>query len=76
MQKRSELIRERLFECIHNGELETSDLVQIIEHLSIILNLKTLSQYAKDEQISYNGAKKRQTDCVTIAGEKLIVNAE
>ena len=38
---RSVLIRERLFECIHNGELDNDDLVQIIEHISIILNLQT-----------------------------------
>ena len=29
--KRSVLIRERLFECIHNGEVVNDDLVQIIE---------------------------------------------
>ena len=59
MQARSELIKNRLIECIHNGELENTDLVQIFEHVGKILNLKTLSNYAKDNGITYNGAKVR-----------------
>jgi hypothetical protein len=49
-----------LFECIHNSELENEDLVQIFEHIGIILNLQTLSNYAKRNNISYNGALKRK----------------
>jgi hypothetical protein len=56
---RSELIRERLFECIHNSEIENDDLIKILEHLGKILNVKTLSQYARDNGLTYNGAKKR-----------------
>lgn len=59
MQTRSELIKNRLIECIHNGELDNPDLVQIFEHVGKILNLKTLSNYAKDNGITYNGAKIR-----------------
>lgn len=72
----SELIRERLFECIHNGELSNDDLVKIIEHVSDILNLQTLSNYAKNQNISYNGAKKRRLEKVNIAGELMIVDNE
>lgn len=56
---RSQIITHRLKECIHNGEIENIDLVQIFEHVGKILNLKTLSNYAKDNGITYNGAKVR-----------------
>ena len=72
--ERSALIRERLFECIHNGELNNNDLVQIIEHVGRILNLQTLSSYAKQERISYNGAKKRNLKTVCLNGVDLIID--
>lgn len=65
-QNRSELIRERLFECIHNGELENSDLVQIFEHVGKILNLKTMSNFSRENNISYNGAKVRLKNNIPI----------
>jgi hypothetical protein len=74
MSERSIKIRERLFECIHNGELENSDLVQIFEHIGIILNLKTISNYAKAEKISYNGALKRKTQRVKIDNIDFIID--
>ena len=55
--QRSQIIRERLFECIHNGEICNEDLVKIVEHCFTILNLQTLSDYARNNNISYNGAK-------------------
>jgi hypothetical protein len=39
------------------GELDNSSLVQIIELCGNYLNLKTISDYAKSNGISYNGAK-------------------
>jgi len=46
MSERSIQIRERLFEVIHQGELENSDLVKIVEHIANdILNCKTKSNY-------------------------------
>jgi len=39
------------------GSLNDSDLVQIIELCGQYLGIKTRSQYAKDNQISYNGVK-------------------
>lgn len=67
-------IKNRLFECIHNGEIENSDLVQIIEHNCKILNLQTISNYAKNEGISYNGAKKRNLEIIRIDGIKFIID--
>lgn len=71
---RSTIIRERLFECIHKGELENSDMVQIIEHLSIILNLQTQTSFAKSNNISYNGVKFAKNRRVIIDRQNFIVN--
>lgn len=76
MPEMSMKIRERLFECIHNGELENSDLVQIFEHIGIILNLKTITNYAKANNISYNGALKRKTERVKIDTIEFIIDNE
>ena len=73
--QRSQLIRERLFECIHNGEINNADMVKIIEHCFIILNLQTLSDYAKTHNISYNGAKLRKNNII-LANVKFIIDNE
>lgn len=76
MSERSAKIRERLFEVIHNGEIKNSDLVQIFEHISTILNLQTITNYAKSENISYNGALKRKLATTKIDGQTFIINNE
>ena len=72
--ERSALIRDRLFECIHNGELNNDDLVQIFEHVGVILNLQTLSGYSRQENISYQGAKKRNKTSINIGGVNFIID--
>jgi hypothetical protein len=55
------------------GELDDHSLVQLIELAGSYLNLKTVSKYAKDNGISYNGAKKyRKT--VNLLGIKFIID--
>lgn len=73
---RSELIRERLFECIHNGELSNGDLFKIFNHTADILNIKTLAEYARSEGISYQGALKRQLQIFNFSGLKLVADNE
>ena len=51
-------ICDHLSERIINNELSNTELVQIIEHVGGYLNLKTIPQYAKENKMSYNGAKK------------------
>lgn len=51
-------ICNHLSERIENNELSNSDLVQIIEHVGGYLNLRTISDYSKENNLSYNGAKK------------------
>lgn len=50
-------ICEHLSERIESGELNNTDLVQIIEHIGGYLNLQTISKYAKENNMSYNGVK-------------------
>lgn len=50
-------IEEHLTERIISGELTNDDLVQLIELLGGFLNLKTISDYAKENGKSYNGVK-------------------
>ena len=71
---RSELIRNRLFECIHNSEIDSSDLVQIFEHTGKILNATTVQGYANRYGINYNGALKRNPKAVKINELKIIID--
>lgn len=56
---RSSKIKERLFECLENGEIMMGDEIEIIQHMVQRLNLSTVSEYARHHGISPNGAKKR-----------------
>jgi hypothetical protein len=53
-----EKILNRLSELIETNQLNNDDLVQIIEHVGGYLNLETISEYAKKNNLSYNGVKK------------------
>jgi hypothetical protein len=53
-----EKILNRLSELIETNQLNNEDLVQIIEHVGGYLNLETISEYAKNNNLSYNGVKK------------------
>lgn len=57
--ERSNNIKERLKECLENGEISYTDEIEIIQHLCNRLNLTTPAQLAKSRGISYNGMKKR-----------------
>jgi hypothetical protein len=71
---RSELIYYRLMCCIHNGEVENVELAKIVQDVSIILGLKTLTSYAESEKISYPAAAKRKTKRVKIDKVEFIIN--
>ncbi|RXK57550.1 hypothetical protein ESA94_20340 [Lacibacter luteus] len=51
-------ICEHLSLRIENGELSNTDMVQIIEHIGAYLNIATVPNYAKQNNMSYNGVKK------------------
>jgi hypothetical protein len=44
-------------EKFEQGELDNDSLVQLIELSGNYLNLQTISKYAKDNELSYNGVK-------------------
>ena len=68
-------ICSHLSQRIEAGELANDELVQIIEHVGSYLNLATISNYAKQNNMSYNGAKKFR-DVVVIFDTKFIIDNE
>jgi hypothetical protein len=62
--------------CIHNGEVENIELVKIMQDISDILGLKTITEYAKSEGISYPAAVKRKTDRMQISNVEFIIDNE
>jgi hypothetical protein len=68
-----EKILNRLSELIETNQLNNADLVHIIEHVGGYLNLETISDYAKKNNISYNGVKKcRKT--MTLFNVKFVID--
>lgn len=59
--KLSEKIKAHLSERIENGDLNNDEIVELIEHLGMYLNLKTIPDYAKENNRSYNGVKNHRT---------------
>lgn len=55
------------------GQLNNESLVELIKHASDYLNLKTIPQYAKDNNMSYQGVKKFR-DVREIAGTRFVVD--
>jgi hypothetical protein len=68
-------IQEHLSKRIESGQLSNEDIVQLIEHIGAYLNLKTLPQWAADNNKSYNGAK-LQKNKIQIFGVKFIMDNE
>jgi hypothetical protein len=65
-----------LFKNYQYGCISDAELVQIIELASGYLNLRTVTNYAKANKITYNGALKRSTQSVTIDHVKFIIDNE
>lgn len=55
--KRSELIKNRFKEVVQNGELMMGHEIEILEFILQRLNPITVADYARKENISFNGAK-------------------
>lgn len=69
------LLHERLDKYLYENKMSNEELVQIIEVAGSYLNLKTISLYAKDNGLSYNGVKKCRK-IITIFGTKLVMDNE
>ena len=66
-------ICDHIDQRVKSGELDNSDLVQLIELAGGYLNLQTISDYAKKNKMSYNGAKKFRNP-IEIFGVKYIID--
>ena len=66
-------IKQHLSERVENGELTNDELVQLIEYIGGYLNLKTIPDYATENNLSYNGVKKFRT-IVTIFNVKFVID--
>ena len=65
----------RFEKYIFDGNVSNEELVQIIEVCGQYLNLKTISDYCKVNNISYNGAKNFRTK-IELFGVKFIIDNE
>ena len=64
---------EHLSGRIEAGELGNNDIIQIIELCGRYLNLQTLSDYSRANNISYNGAKNFRNK-IELFGVKFIID--
>jgi hypothetical protein len=66
-------IKEFIYNKFVNDELNNDSLVQIIELSGMLLNLKSISNYAKDNNLSYNGVKNHR-NIVELFGNKFVLD--
>lgn len=71
--EKGDLLCKFLFDKMQNEDYTNDDLVQFIEHAGSFLNLKTIPDYAKENNMSYNGVKKFRT-IVTIFNTKFVID--
>jgi hypothetical protein len=69
-------LRDKLFKNYEAGAISDDDLVQIIALAALHLNLKTITNYAKANKISYNGTLKRKLNKITIDKITFIIDNE
>jgi hypothetical protein len=68
-------LKEFIFNKFKQEEIDNDSLVQIIELCGFLLNLQTISDYSKNNDISYNGAKKFRKS-VKLFNVKFIIDNE
>lgn len=64
---------EKLEKSIMNGNFSNNGLVQLIELIGTYLNIDTIPNYCKKNNISYNGAKKNRNTRI-IFGVKFVID--
>jgi len=67
------VICEQIQQQFESGNINNDNLVQIIAHIGGLLNLQTISAYAKENNLSYNGAKNFR-NVVELFGGKFVVD--
>lgn len=58
-----------------NNELDNDSLVKLIELSGSLLNLQTISNYAKENKMSYNGVKNHR-NTVSLFSTKYVIDNE
>ena len=66
-------INALIAELVESGKLSNDELVQIIELCGMYLNLQSISDYAKEIGLSYNGVKKTRNIKV-LFGQKFVID--
>ena len=69
-------LRDKIFQNYEIGAISDAELVQIFELSARYLNLKTITNYAKSNNITYNGALKRKLRKVVIDNQTFIIDNE
>jgi hypothetical protein len=76
--KNSERIKNRLIQCVEEGEISIGDVVEITEYLVNRINITTPSEYAKIKGISRAGVtlriKRGKEATLKIKGKTFIIN--
>lgn len=67
------VICEHIEAQFRDGKVDNAGLVQIIEHIGGLLNLRTISNYAKENNLSYNGVKNFR-NVIELFGGKFVVD--
>jgi hypothetical protein len=76
--KNSERIKNRLIQCVEDGEVSLGDMIDILQYLANKVNLTTQAKYAKKHGISRPSVIKRldsgKEAFVEIIGNRFIVD--
>lgn len=70
--EKNEKLKSFIFQKFQDGELDNSTLVQLIALCGQFLNLQTIPDYAKDNNMSYNGVKNNR-DIIEIFNVKFVI---
>ena len=73
IKKKNKKIKVFIFQKFQDGELNNDTLVQLIEQAGSYLNLKTIPDYAKENNMSYNGVKNNRK-IVELFGVKFVID--
>lgn len=68
-------IQNIIVESFIEGKINNAEMVQLIELCGLYLNLQTISEYAKEHKMSYNGVKNHRK-IVKIFNVKFVVDNE
>lgn len=75
IKEKNEKLKAFIFQKFQDGELDNNTLVQLIEQAGKYLNLKTVSDYAKSHNMSYNGVKNNRK-IVELFNVKFVIDNE